>query len=66
MKWTQRAMVYCFAIAIILMVLACGQEPSNDNGNINDVYATANARIDQMQTAISADLTAQAIKKAVP
>ena len=66
MKWTQRAMVYCFAIAIILLVLACGQEPTQPGGDIDSVYATANARIDQMQTAISADLTAQAIKKAVP
>lgn len=66
MKWTQRRMVYCFVLATILIVLACGQEPPKSDDNINDVYATANARIDEMQTTIAENLTAQAIKKAAP
>ena len=61
MKWKLAIVALLYAL-----VIACGvstPEPSGTDPRTDGTYATANARIDAMQTAISADLTAQAVQK---
>lgn len=66
MKWTynhgMRVLIGLAIVFVLALLLACGKgEPREPTPRIDDVYATANARIDEMQTAISADMTARAI-----
>ncbi len=61
-------MKYMAVAFFLAAVLACGVEGGKPEPTpeLDSVYATANARIDQMQTRIAGDLTAEAIKKSTP
>jgi hypothetical protein len=55
-------MKWFFIIVLALSLLdECAPQPDRENPALRDVYATANARIDAMQTSIAKDQTAFAI-----
>jgi hypothetical protein len=60
------AVLICSFLVAFVVLTSCAEPPDKENPAMKDVYATANVRIDQMQTSIAADLTAQAIKQATP